>query len=583
VDDGLYPTAVLAKVVEVADYLILGGGSAGCVLAARLSESPRNRVVLVEAGRDIRSDNVPAAIRSRYPGRAYLDTRNIWRSLTAQMGQSPTNHGIHSPRRYEQARLLGGGSAINALMANRGSPGDYDEWRELGAEGWGWNECLPYFIKLERDCDFDGPLHGKSGPVPIRRITPERLSPFVKAVFKTLEAHGYPARPDQNGHWDDGVYPGAVAVSDGGERVPTSIIYLTPEVRKRSNLRVITDRMVERVIFDGSKAIGAVLAPTLGGKPEILRASEIIVSCGAIYSPALLMRSGIGPGQDLARLGIPVVSDRPGVGRNLMEHPSIAVSAYLPPAARASDLDEHHEQAMLRFSSHLEGTPQGDMHAAILSRSAWHSVGQRIGTMFMWVNKSYSRGSLRLVSRDAQVEPAVDFNMLSDWRDLERLKTAFRLGARILCDPLMRSICDTVFPASYSPRVAKAAAPGFVNSLQRGILSALLDRAGPLRSSIVHNIVTLGVKLDELISDDGALTAFVRTHVGGTWHPSGTCRMGAAGDRMAVTSPTGMVYGVQNLSVCDASIMPSIPCANTNIPVIMMAERIADFVKESRR
>ncbi len=217
----------------IVDYLILGGGSAGCVLAARLSADPRRTVVLVEAGRNISADDIPDEVRGRYPGRAYLDARNIWSHLTALMGHPRSNTAPRPPRRYEQARLLGGGSAINALMANRGAPADYAEWQALGADGWGWCDCLPYFLKIEADRDFDGPLHGADGPLTIRRISDDRISPFVDRVMKTLNRRGHPIKPDQNGAWEDGVFRGAIAVSDSGERLPTSVAYLTADVRKR--------------------------------------------------------------------------------------------------------------------------------------------------------------------------------------------------------------------------------------------------------------------------------------------------------------------------------------------------------------
>ena len=560
----------------IVDHLILGGGSAGCVLAARLSEDPNRAVTLVEAGRNISAADIPDAVRSRYPGRAYLDTSNIWTSLTALMGYARSNSAPRPSRRYEQARLLGGGSAINALMANRGAPSDYAEWVSLGATGWSWEECLPYFRKMETDRDFQGPLHGTDGPLTIRRVSDAQMSPFVARVMKTLEARGHPIRPDQNGLWQDGAFRGAIAVSDVGERLPTSIAYLTPEVRKRPNLKIVTDSVATRILFEGTCAVGAEIS---GHHAGTIIAREVIVASGAIHSPALLLRSGIGPGNELAALGIPVVTSRSGVGRNLMEHPSIAVAAFLPPHMRVRDKGEHHEQAVWRFSSNVEGTPSGDMHAAILSRSGWHSVGLRMGGLFFWVNKSYSRGMLTLSHPDPRIEPDVDFRMLSDDRDLERLKSALRIGAQTLRDPHMNGARGTVFPSSYSPRVARVAAPGLGNAIQRGALSAMLDMAGPLRAALVHSAITLGTTMDGLLADDPALTAFVRQHVGGTWHPSGTCRMGAADDPMAVTSPSGKVYGTEGLRVCDASLMPSIPCANTNIPTIMIAERIADMIR----
>lgn len=561
--------------------LILGGGSAGCVLAARLSEDASVRVTLVEAGDDLTAAAMPPEIRSRYPGRAYLDPRNIWPRLKARMGAPAGNRPeAPAPRRYEQARRLGGGSAINAMMANRGAPGDYDEWGALGAEGWSWETCLPYFRKLEADRDCGGDLHGRDGPLPIRRATPEQLSPFVAATMRALEAKGYPAGADQNGPWRDGVYVGTTAISDDGERVPVSVAYLTPAVRARPNLTVRTGLLAERILFEGRQAVGAVLAPVAGGAPETMSADHVVVASGAIHSPALLMRSGVGPGAALRRHGVAVIADRPGIGRNLMEHPSIAVSAYLTRAGRVRDRAEHHEQAILRYSSGLPGTPDGDMHGAILSRTGWHSLGRRIGGIFFWVNKSYSRGEVTLASADPRTEPQVDFRMLSDSRDLTRLMDAVRRGARALAEPSLAGLRGPVFPASYSPRVARAAAPKLWPAMQRGILSGLLDLAGPARAALIHGLVTQGVTLDRLLADERALAAFVAAEVGGTWHPSGTCRMGAADDPMSVCDGAGRVRGVDGLSVCDASLMPTIPRANTNIPTVMIAERIADLIRQ---
>lgn len=562
------------------DYLILGGGSAGCVLAARLSEDPNRKVMLVEAGADLTKATMAAHVRSRYPGQAYLDPGNIWPDLVAHYGTATPGT---QTRRYEQGRILGGGSAVNAMVANRGAPADYDEWGSLGAEGWSFEACLPYFRKLERDVDFDGRYHGKDGPIPIRRISDQKMSPFVKAVTGAFEKQGFARQADQNGEWKDGLYVGAIAVSDDGERVPTSVAYLTEAVRKRPNLEIVTGHLAHRLVIADGRATGTVIAPTAGGPERTIFAGETIISSGALHTPALLMRSGIGPAAELAKHGIAVVTDKPGVGANLMEHPSTAVSAYLPPALRLGDLAEHHDHAILRFTSDLPGAPPGDMHAAMIARSGWHSIGQRIGTLFIWLNKPFSRGSTTIAGADPHAEPKVDFQLLSDRRDLERLKYGFKVGAKALLALSEGGTTGPAFPTTYSARVARVAAPGLFNTLQRGAFSGMLDAAGPFRPWLVRNVITLGLDIRQMMSDDKTLTDFINGGVGGVWHASGTCRMGRADDPAAVTAADGRVHGIAGLRICDASLMPSIPRANTNTPTIMMAELIADLIKGQKR
>ncbi len=560
------------------DYLVLGGGSAGCVLAARLSEDPATSVVLVEAGRDLTKATMPDDIRSRYPGRAFLNPHYVWGGLEVYGSAADQSNAPRTPRFYEQGRILGGGTAINAMVANRGAPEDYDEWGQLGAEGWTGALALKYFRKLERDADFDNDHHGQDGPIPVRRLAEGKVSPFVKAVKKTLLGRNYPMKEDQNGRWEDGVFPAAIAVSDDGERVPASIAYLTPEVRNRPNLTIMTEATAEVLTTEGSQVTGARIVS--GGTASVLHAGETIVALGGIHSCALLMRSGIGPRADLEALGISVLADRPGVGQNLMEHPMIAVSTYLPPAMRMPDLTEHHDQALLRWTSSIPGAPNGDMHFAIIGRTAAHSIGQRMGSILIWVNKSFSRGEVRLKSAEAGVEPVVDFRLLSDRRDLDRLKEGLCKAASILSDATLRRHTGPVFPTSYSERVKKVSQPGAWNAIQLGLLARILDWAGPSRAMVINSVITLGNRLQTLLDDDAALTRFVSGAVAGVWHASGTCRMGASDDPMAVTDGQGRVHGVAGLRVCDASIMPSIPRANTNMPTLMLAECIADRIKE---
>jgi 5-(hydroxymethyl)furfural/furfural oxidase len=294
------------------------------------------------------------------------------------------------------------------------------------------------------------------------------------------------------------------------------------------------------------------------------------------------MRSGIGPARALAALGIAVVVGREGVGRNLLEHPSIGVSAFIRADARLPAGDRYHIQSILRWSSDLEAAPPGDMHTAVNTRSGWHAVGHRVATLFSWVNKSYSQGVVTLASSDVRDRPQVDFRMLSDGRDLERLAQAFRLAAAVLMAPSMRDIVLEAFPSTYSEQVKKLLKP----SLRNGVLTALagpaMDRNAAIRSRILGMAQDGIAPLEVLCRDDEALRMHLRKHVGGVWHPCGTCRLGDEADPMAVCDPEGRVIGVEGLMVCDASVMPTIPCANLNVPVIMVAEKMADAVRAAK-